>query len=116
LEREIGKEAAWLSHYDAHVPDHLEYPVLTINEMMAQAIERYPEQPFLLFHDGRLTYRQVGDYLHTLSQNLLGMGLLKGQHVAILLPNIPQFVLAYYAVLYAGGGGAALTPICVKRN
>ena len=52
----------------------------------------------------------MGGLLQTLSQNLARLGLRKGQRVALLLPNTPQFVLAYYAVLKIGGIVVALNP------
>ena len=104
------RKQPWLARYDAHVPDHLEYPVLTINAMLERAVELYPQQPFITFRECRLTYAQAWALIHTLSQNLLRLGLKKGQHVVLLLPNLPQFVLAYYAVLKAGGVVVALNP------
>ncbi len=100
----------WLARYDAQVPEHLEYPVLTINAMLERAVAQYAEQPFITFRELQLTYGQAGTFIHTLSQNLLRLGLRKGQHVLLLMPNLPQFVLTYYAILKAGGVVVALNP------
>jgi long-chain acyl-CoA synthetase len=100
----------WLRQYDAHVEKSLDYPPITINDLLARAIENYPRQLFIRFRECSLTYQQVGELLEPLSQNLLRLGLKKGQRAAILLPNIPQFVLAYYAVLRTGAVVVALNP------
>ncbi len=104
------RKQPWLARYDAHVPKRLDYPILTTNELFKRAVEQFPQQLFITFRESRLTYAQAGAFIHTLSQNLLRLGLKKGQHVVTLLPNIPQIVLAYYAVLQAGGVVVALNP------
>ena len=43
------KDRPWLAKYDRHVPAHLDYPNVTINDLLAQAIERYPETPLSIF-------------------------------------------------------------------
>ena len=100
----------WLPQYDSHVPDKLDYPDITINDLLGKAIRDYSGLTFIRFRKGSLTYQQTGAYLKTLNQNLMRLGLKKGECAAILLPNIPQFVLAYYALLRAGAVVAALNP------
>ena len=100
----------WVAQYDPGVPSTLEYPVLTVNALLDNALKQYGNAVFLRFHGISLSYGQVGGMLETLSKNLAHLGLKKGQRVAILLPNIPQFVLAYYAVLKIGGIVVALNP------
>ncbi|MDK2981509.1 MAG: long-chain acyl-CoA synthetase [Chloroflexota bacterium] len=100
----------WLANYDPGVPPKLDYPVLTINALLEQALARYPDAVFLRYRGGSWTYGQVGALLETLSQNLARLGLKKGQRVAVMLPNIPQFVLAYYAILKVGGIVVAINP------
>ncbi len=101
----------WMAQYDPGVPSTLEYPVLTVNALLDNALKQYGDAVFLRFHGSSLSYGQVGGMLETLSQNLARLGLKKGQRVVILLPNIPQFVLAYYAVLKIGGIVVALNPL-----
>lgn len=107
---EPGGKRPWVMHYDPNVPPKLEYPVLTINALLDKALELHEDAIFLRFHGSALTYGQVGRLLQRLSQNLARLGLKKGQRVALLLPNTPQFVLAYYAVLKIGGIVVALNP------
>lgn len=104
------KSHPWFARYDSHVPAQLDYPDITINGLLDKAIREYGEQVFIHFRRKRLTYKQTGVYLQTLTQNFMRLGLEKGDCAAILLPNIPQFVLVYYALLRAGAVVAALNP------
>ena len=101
---------SWLAQYDSHVLYSLDYPAITINDLLNDAIKKYPQETFIYFRGSSLTYGQAGAYLDRLTQNLLALGLRKGQRAAILLPNTPQFVLAYYAVLRTGAVAVALNP------
>ena len=100
----------WWAQYDPHVLYSLDYPDVTINDLLTSAIEKYPQDVFIHFRGSNLTYAQAGVFLDRLTQNLLHLGLKKGQRTAILLPNIPQFVLAYYAVLCVGAVAVAINP------
>jgi long-chain acyl-CoA synthetase len=110
MSKDANQAKPWLEHYDAHVPHTLTYPPVTLNDLLEAAIEKYPEQIFLRFREAAFTYREVGNWIDRFSQNLLRMGVQKGERVAILLPNLPQFVIAYYAVLKVGGIVAAMNP------
>jgi len=100
----------WLKHYDTHVPPNLSYADISINQLLEEAVRKYPAQTFLRWRGSAMRYDEAGACIERLSRNLTRLGLQKGQRVALLLPNIPQFVLAYYAVLKAGGVVAALNP------
>ena len=111
----IGKHP-WTNHYDHHVPVQLDYPDITINALLDKAVKEASEQVFIHFHGRSMTYAQMSAYLDTLTQNLMRLGLRPGECAAILLPNIPQFVLAYYALLRAGAVVAALNPYYKERE
>jgi len=100
----------WIRHYDHHVPEHLEYPYVNLIDLLENAINKKPDKRFLSFSGRDYTYQEIGDYVNNLSASLMMEGLEKGQRVALILPNIPQFVIAYYAILKAGGVVVAMNP------
>ena len=59
---------------------------------------------------GKLTYGQLDDLSDRLAAGLAAMGIKKGDRVAIIFPNTPQFVIAFFGVLKAGGIVVALNP------
>lgn len=100
----------WIKHYDRHVPEYLEYPHVSLIDMLENAINKNPDKRFLSFSERDYTYQEIGNYVNNLSASLMMEGLEKGQRVALILPNIPQFVIAYYAILKAGGVVVAMNP------
>ncbi len=100
----------WLKHYDPGVPAHIDYPDITLVELFSRTAQKFPQQACTVFHDHILTYQQVDRLTDWLASGLIAMGVQKGEPVGVLLPNIPQFVLAFYAILKAGAIVTAMNP------
>ena len=109
-------EHLWLKHYDAGVPPHLDYPRIPIFRLLDDAAEEHPERPCLNFFGRRLTYRQTAERVARLAAALHDLGIGKGDRVALLLPNCPPFVIAYYGILKAGAVIVPLNPLSSERE
>ena len=103
-------ERPWLDSYDAHVPASLDYPNITVNALLERAIKTHATKPFIKYEDHIFTYAQIGEFVDRVKYFLTDRGLKKGDRVALVLPNIPQFVIAYYGILAAGGIVVAMNP------
>jgi long-chain acyl-CoA synthetase len=106
----------WLKFYDEGVPHTLEYPSITVPEYLRSAADNYPSQVATVFLGGRLTYRQLKTQVDQLAAQLHAMGVRKGDRVAIMLPNCPQTVIAYYATLSLGAVTVLTSPLYVERE
>ena len=106
----------WLEFYDDGVPHTLEYPSITLPEYLRQSAQRYPSQVATMFLGSRLTYRQLKAQVDHLAGQLHAMGVRKGDRVAIMLPNCPQTVIAYYATLSLGAVTVLTSPLYVERE
>jgi long-chain acyl-CoA synthetase len=113
---ETQMERPWLQHYDVGVPAHLDYPQRTMDQILAESAGRAPGAVLTLFKGGRLTYEQVDRLVDRMTGGLQALGLQRGDRVAIHLPNCPQFVVAYYAILRAGGIAVPCNPAYVGRE
>ena len=65
---------------------------------------------------GRLTYQEIKDYSDRLAEGVRRLGVQPGERVALLLPNWPQFIIAYYGLLKAGAVVVSLNPLCSLRE
>ena len=106
----------WLNFYDPEVPTELVIPPLTIPDLLRQAAEKYPHQTALVFMGSRMPYRRLKREVDRLAAGLHGLGVSKGDRVAIMLPNCPQTVIAYYAVLSLGAVAVMTNPLYVERE
>ena len=106
----------WLKFYDEGVPHTLEYPPITVPEFLHDSARRFPSQVATVFLGARLTYRQLEAQVNCLAGQLHTLGVGKGDRVAIMLPNCPQAVIAYYATLSLGAVAVLTNPLYVERE
>lgn len=106
----------WLKHYDPDVPHKLNIPETLISDFLQHAAASYPRQTATVFMGARLTYRQLYDLVENFAAALYSLGVRQGDRVAIMLPNSPQVVIAYYAVLRLGAVTVMTNPLYVERE
>ena len=100
----------WLDHYDPGVPYTIDYPSICVPQMLAESAGKNPDQPCTIFNDKVITYREMDSLTDRLAAALIHQGITPGERVGILLPNIPQFIMSYFAILKAGGVVVAINP------
>ncbi|HEY8450238.1 MAG TPA: long-chain fatty acid--CoA ligase [Bacillota bacterium] len=106
----------WLSQYPPEVPPTLAYPDQPLDRFLSEAAARFPEQPALIFYGRRFSYRQVDAAANRFAALLANFGIRPGERVALLLPNCPQSVIAYYGALRAGAVIVQLSPMAAPRE
>ena len=92
----------WTRHYDEGVPATLTYPDATMHAFLDDAAESYPDSIATIFFNAKRTYKSISDDAWRFANGLRKLGVKKGDRVAILLPNTPQFIVAFYGALRAG--------------
>jgi len=110
----------WLKQYDEGVPHNLEYPKVPLHWFLEESARKYPQTLATIlpgkFGDTKLTYRELNGLANRLANALIDLGLMKGDRVALYMPNCPQFVIAYAAILKAGGIVVATSPLYSARE
>ncbi|MBN1148104.1 MAG: long-chain fatty acid--CoA ligase [Anaerolineales bacterium] len=110
------EEKPWLKFYESHVPEHLDYPDRPLPALLAGMSAKYPQHPAMIFKGRRMSYREFDQAVDRFTAALQGLGVAKGDRVAVHLPNCPQFPIAYYATLRAGGVVVPCNPIYTPRE
>jgi long-chain acyl-CoA synthetase len=106
----------WIKEYERGASAQLHYPEQTLPDLLAAAVERYADLPAIAYFGGTLTYRDLDQLSAQFANRLLQFGLRKGDRVLVILPNIPQFLIAHFGILRAGGINAAISPLLVERE
>lgn len=92
----------WLRFYPSGVPEEVEVPPVPLPALLDDAVARYPRRRALAFFGRTLTYQQLRTAVDHVAAGLRRLGVVKGDRVAIILPNCPQQVIAFYATLRLG--------------
>jgi len=109
-------QPSWISRYDAGVPATSEYPEWTVPDLLRRSASRFPDSPALFFYGTRISFHELNDLTTRCALGLRRLGVQPGDRVALMLPNIPQAVIAYYGVLKAGGIVTPTNPLYVERE
>ena len=101
----------WLSHYDPTVPPTLApYPELTLVDVVRERAGERPEAVALRFEGARTSYRSLVEQAEAFAHALEARGVKRGDRVALLLPNCPQFLIAELGAWMAGAIVAPMNP------
>jgi long-chain acyl-CoA synthetase len=106
----------WHKFYDAGVPPDLAFEDVSLPQWLHRAARGYPDRPALIFRNRTLTYRELKDHVDRLATALARLGVTPGDPVAVQFPNLPHFVIAYYAIQTLGAVAVPTNPLYTPRE
>jgi long-chain acyl-CoA synthetase len=99
----LHQQRPWLSSYGKDTPDTIPIPRRPMHAFLELAADWLPNQPATIFYGTKLTYLQLERMVNQFAHALHGLGVRPGDRVMVILPNMPQLIIAYYATLKLGG-------------
>ncbi len=106
----------WIQHYDSGVPETVSLPDMPLFQFLTDACQTFPDHPATQFFGKTTTYKELASKVNQFANALLKLNVKKGDKVAIMLPNIPQCVIAFYGVLKIGAVAVMTNPLYVERE
>ena len=107
----VMSEHPWTRFYEKDVPAALTYPDSTLGAVLSQTAQKFPDHTALLFYGARISYAGLDRLVNQFAHALLRLGVQSGDRVAIMLPNVPQMVIAYYGTLRTGAIAVPTNPL-----
>jgi len=105
------QEHVWQKAYDEGVPPELVFEDATIVDFFENSVRDYPSAPAVKFLNRTLTYRELKDQVDRLATALAELGVRPNSKVAVQLPNLPQTVIAFYAIARLGAQAVMTNPL-----
>jgi long-chain acyl-CoA synthetase len=109
-------ERIWHKRYPAGVPAEIVFEKITMPEVLTRTASRFPDRVGLLFMGTKITYREMEALVNRFSRALTKLGVRKGDKVAMILPNVPQLVIAEYAAFRIGGVNVMNNPLYTEKE
>ena len=106
----------WLKNYDEGVPGNIDYPEIPCFKLLEDTAKKYPDKACTLFKGAKISYQEMNAISDRLAAGLYDIGVRKGDRVGLFIPNTPQFVMAYYAILKLGAVVVATNPLYTPRE
>jgi long-chain acyl-CoA synthetase len=115
------RERPWLASYPPDVPHSLApYPERPVWSLLEESAEKHPDSPAIAFPvapmSRRLTYRQLKEEAERFAGAMASLGVTKGERVGLLLPNCPQFVVAWFGLQRLGAVPVGNNPLYTQRE
>src|SRR5947209_15286686 len=106
----------WLRHYEQGVPAELEIPDRPLTWLLDQTVSHHAGHTAFIYYGTKLSYAQFSSLANRFATGLQRLGIKKGDRVAIALPNIPQYPIAFYGALRAGAVVVPTNPLYTERE
>jgi long-chain acyl-CoA synthetase len=115
--RAMTDHRPWFASYPSDVPHSLEpFPKESVFTLLRNAAAGFPDRPALAFFGAHMSYAQLLRQVERFSAVLAGLGVHKGDRVGLLLPNCPEYVIAFFACQRIGAVAVGNNPLYTERE
>ncbi len=111
-----SKKESWLKSWPKDVPKKLNFPNVPLFGLVSEAANKHGANPAIAFLDREISYAELDALSSRFAAALSTLGVGKADRVALFLPNIPQFVIAYYGILKVGAVLTTISPLHRERE
>jgi long-chain acyl-CoA synthetase len=109
-------ERSWHGSYAPGVPRELDFEKITMSEVLTRTAGQFPDRTALIFMGKKISYRELESLVNRFARALTAIGVKAGDKVAMLLPNMPQFVIANYAAFRIGAVAVMNNPLSSEEE
>jgi long-chain acyl-CoA synthetase len=104
----------WLKWYLEGVPKDITVEEKSVVDTFNEVTEKWKDKTAVVFYGRKVSYKELRDQVDRFAAALHDLGIKKGDKIALLLLNSPQFIIAYYGALKAGATLTAISPVYVS--
>lgn len=106
----------WFAHYDAFVPRTVDLWDKPLSSLLDDAARLYPRRHAVIFQNTRITYKELHEKAERFAGALRRIGVRPGQRVALMMPNLPQTVIAFWGITKAGAIVVMTNPLYMETE
>src|SRR3989454_499466 len=116
MKGEATLERPWLRSWPQGVPKSIDYPEISVHELLRRAANEFGDRPAITFYGKSTSFRDLDAAVDRFAAGLRVIGVRPGDRVSLVLPNTPHFVVAFFAVLRAGAIVVQTNPLYTPRE
>jgi len=106
----------WLKNYDPQVQPHLKYESLPLFAYLDRTAKKTPKATAVRFKNWKISYAKLKQASEIVAANLQKHGVMPGDRVAVMLPNLPQTIISYWGALKAGATVVMTNPLYMETE
>ncbi|MGD6816939.1 long-chain-fatty-acid--CoA ligase [Metabacillus sp. 113a] len=112
----MEKNSQWFANYPSQISHQCDIPDIPVHELLRKTAHEHGEKTAITFYQKTVSYKELAGMAERFAAALQESGVKKGDRVAIMLPNCPQYVVSYYGTLTAGGMVTQINPMLMERE
>ncbi|MCU1482813.1 MAG: acyl-CoA synthetase (AMP-forming)/AMP-acid ligase [Subtercola sp.] len=116
IDTPVSTPRPWLSSYAEGVPSDIDLPTGSLVDLIESSVSKFGRKVALEFFGSETTYSELGEQIDRAAEGLRRLGVKHGDRVALVLPNCPQHIAAFYAVLRLGAIVVEHNPLYTPRE
>lgn len=106
----------WQKFYPKHIRPSIDYPKEPLQSLLINSALKYPDSIALEFEGKKLSFKELNELSNQFANGLVSLGLARNSKVAVILPNLPQFVICFYGALKAGAIVVPCNPLYREKE
>jgi len=114
--KDVYMSKPWLKYYPEDVPHEVEVPEKSVPQLFDEMADKHSGKTALIFYGKKIKYGELKKLTDRFAAALAGLGVAKGETVAIYLLNCPQYVIAYIGALKAGAKVTPISPVYTSQE
>lgn len=112
----VYEQRPWLKHYLPGVKHDVDVPLISIGDAFDAAVKKWDKKKAVYYYGNEISYRELGEKVNRLANALSSLGLKKGDRLAFLLLNSPEFVISFFAAAKLGIIVTPISPVYVSTE
>ena len=106
----------WKAHYESDAPENVTFQNCFLQEYLDKAADNFGTRNAIMFHNYKMSYSKLRQKAENFAAGLKDLGIEKGDRIAIMLPNIPQTIIAFWGALKAGAVVVMTNPLYMEKE
>jgi long-chain acyl-CoA synthetase len=106
----------WVRFYPPDIPPTIDFPQEPLYRLLTQSAKKHPDWVAISYLGKKITYRELEELSNQFANGLISLGIGKGSKVALILPNVPQFVSCFFGILKSGATVVPCNPLYREKE
>lgn len=106
----------WQAHYDGDTPKEFHFTPCNLQDYLEEAARSAGKTDAIRFHNFRMSYEKLNEKAENVAASLKKLGIEKGDRIAVMLPNIPQTIIAFWGAVKAGAIVVMTNPLYMEKE
>lgn len=116
LDLETVTTRPWAKFYPSDIPLIIDYPKEPLFKILTESAKKHPDWVAISYLGKKITYRELDQLANQFANGLISLGITKGSKVALILPNVPQYVFCFFGILKSGATVVPCNPLYREKE